>query len=145
MPVVRVSLFDKAVAETQFENIMTSKEGLDIQDGHLNIMMYHIRPPTGGGRQTSDFGLVTKKFVEKKRCIIHIPNFVHPNCLPIAMMVGVEKILDHPKPSNFIQRKRKNYLERWSREVTEHCRVPLEGPLSVTNMDKLKIPRLQRF
>ena len=67
IPVSQVSLFDKRVAELQFSNIITSNMMVDCQNGDFTISIYHISPPTGGGKKLKEFGLNMEIFLKKKK------------------------------------------------------------------------------
>lgn len=131
MPVIRASLFDPDVAVDRFESIMTSKTGLDIQDGGLTIWMYHIEPPRGGGRLLDTFGMTTEKVVKLKRGFITIPRDSDPYCLPVAMCVGVKRLEGHKKPSNLVRKRALPKLLRWAEEVTQWARLDSRKALPV--------------
>lgn len=138
MPVIRVSLFDPDVAVDKFESIMTSKTGLDIQDGGLTIWMYHIEPPRGGGRLVDTFGMTTEKVVKMKKGFITIPKAVDPYCLPIAMYVGMKRLEGYKKPCNLVQKRSLPKLMRWAEEITKWAGFDSGKPLPVTAIDALK-------
>lgn len=128
--------FDSRVATLRFADILTSNDVIDVGRGDFAINVYHCRPPTGGGKQTADFGMNMDTFLKKKRCIVKVPHYLSPDCLIMAMKIGL--LHKQGTHKHYFVRRAKNLfcLQKYAEDVREFCHLP-EGPLNVTHIDKL--------
>ena len=97
IPVTRFELFDIRVTSEQFANILSSNAVVDVGRGDFSIRVYHTRIPRGGVKKDSDsplldgFGILTDRWLARKKSVVTVPREYHPYCLVAAMQLALFK------------------------------------------------------